>query len=333
MAPIDDVQRGEMAHPDEALTSYCFGGLSDAERDAVEQHLMLCNACWAEFRRLDAAVRTLRASEAVTPTVSTAEAVTIFGISREFVRPFAGHTAFVLVVGVLFGLEWMIGLWSELGYSYDRFGSLAWALSAPVGVWATVTLLLGLWFDVRATRGGQTNGLMRSVLVNVLGLGTLVAALMVVLPAERTVQASFQTRTASAGYLKDAQFIFAPLLVFVLPAFHAVVRLQQELAHGRFRPVLGILSRDEHIAPRNMLYLSPRLLGAFLAVYGIVKLVGANHMLDALTPGPYAQLFTVASYISTGVWFAIPIIALWWYTSALNELRREASAIRGLTRP
>jgi anti-sigma factor RsiW len=325
----DDASR----HLGPTLMSYCFGGLSEAEQDAVEQHLMVCDSCWRQFQRLDVAVRALRSSPEVVPTLSAADAVAVFGISRELGRPLGGHAVFVSAIVILFGLEWTVGLWSELGYSYDRFGALAWTLSAPVGLWAGATLLLGLWTDARATRAGKTSGLLWSIFVNLLGLGALVAALVMILPAERTIQASFQTRTAAGGYLKDAEFIFAPLLVFILPTFHTVACLQRELAAGRFQQVLAVFGpRSERVLPRGMLYVPIWVLTTFLLVESVLKITGTNHMLDALTPGPYAQLFSNAAYISTAIWFAIAIAGLWWYCSALNELKREARAIVSLER-
>ncbi len=53
-------------------------------------------------------------------------------------------------------------------------------------------------------------------------------------------------------------------------------------------------------------------------------------MLDARTPGPYANLFTMASYISTGLWLAIGVISLGWSASTLNELKREALVLARL---
>ena len=86
----------------------------------------------------------------------------------------------------------------------------------------------------------------------------------------------------------------------------------------------------DRIVPRGILYVPPQLLGAILLVLGIVKLVGANHMLDALSPGPYANLFTVASYVSTAIWFAIAIWSVVRYLDSLNELKREALALSRL---
>ena len=65
---------------------------------------------------------------------------------------------------------------------------------------------------------------------------------------------------------------------------------------------------------------------------GIVKVVGTNHMLDALTPGPYAQLFSLAVYVSTALWLSIGIISLAWYSARLNDLKREALALTALNR-
>jgi hypothetical protein len=153
--------------------------------------------------------------------------------------------------------------------------------------------------------------------------------LVLVLPDERTILASFETRTASGGYLKDIIQIFVPVLVFVVPTFHAVVALQRELRARRHEPVLQLLTgAPEGVAPRGMLHLSPRVLAVILFVLGTWKAVGANHMLDALQPGPYATLFTMAAYVSTALWFAITIGGLAWYVSARNELKRECAAAR-----
>jgi hypothetical protein len=153
------------------------------------------------------------------------------------------------------------------------------------------------------------------------------------LPPEQTIQASFQTRTAAGGFLKDATILFVPLLVFILPAFHTVLALQKLLASGRQEQVLDFLTkRLESLSPPGLLYLSPRLLGLILLVLGIMKVAGANYMLDALTPGPYSQLFSMVAYVSTGLWLAIPLWSIGWLSVNLNELKREAVALSTLDR-
>jgi Putative zinc-finger len=330
---IEPRQRRQSATPGRILTAYCFGALSGREQDAVEQHLMACDVCWAQFQRLDAAVTTLRFDASVRPSFAVRDVTSVLGLSGRLERSFGGHAPFAIGIAVLYGLEWTVGLWSELGYSYDRFGSLAWGLSLPALACVTATVLVAFWVDAKATRSGSVNGLWKSTAVLALGLGALVAALMMILPAERTILASFQTRTAASGYLKDAELIFAPLLVFFVPAFHTVLQLQSDLAAGRPQQVMRLFAPlPDRLVPRGMIYLSPRILGVFLGVYGLVKIVGTNYMLDALTPGTYAQLFTVAAYISTGIGFGIGIVSLAWYSSGLNDLKREAMAVIALER-
>jgi len=313
------------------LTAYCFGTADEQERQAVETHILLCDHCWHEVRRLESSVRVLRSRVAPQPALPPDQFVSVFGLSGRLMRRFAGHATFAVAIALLYGAEWSIGVWTELGYAYDRFGNLAWLLFGPVGVWVAATMLAALWVGATSTRRGETNGAFRSAAVTIVGLGALVAVLVLVLPAESTIQASFQTRTASAGYFKDAILIFAPLLPFILPPFHTVVRLQSELLRGRHEAVFDYLTGQQYaVSPRGLFYLSPRILVAFLVIYGAVKLVGANHMLDALTPGPYANLFTMASYASTAVWFAIAVAGLVWYVTNLEEIKRECLALHKL---
>jgi hypothetical protein len=319
-------------HLGEALTSYCFGGLPDDARDEVERHLMACNACWQEFQRLDAAVRTLRFDATLELALPGNDVISLLGLSSRLGRPFGGHLLFALTIAGLYGLEWTIGVWSELGYAYDRFGRLAWALSVPVAGWVVGSLLVSLSLDVTATRAGGTNGLARSTIVILSSLGVLMMCLLAVLPAEPTIRASFQTRTAAVGYLKDAVLLFLPLLVFIVPVFHAIVWLQRELRAGHADMVLGLLAkRADALIPRGMWFLSSRFLTGFLLVAGTLKIVGTNYMLDALKPGPYAGLFSLAAYLGTGVWLAIAVVSLAWYANNLNELKREATALAALT--
>jgi hypothetical protein len=189
------------------VTSYCFDEAREDQQDSVERHLLECDACWEIFQRLDAAVRTLRLDRSVKTRFAPAEVVSQLGFSGRLDRAFGGHAAVVLVLAGLYGIEWAIGLWSELGYSYDRFGSLAWALSGPVAAWVAASLIISLWIDVRAARAGRHDGLLRSVAFALVTQGIATAVLVSVLPAEFTIQASFQTRTASAGYFKDVMNI------------------------------------------------------------------------------------------------------------------------------
>jgi hypothetical protein len=283
---------------------------------------------------LIAAVGILRTANALPPPFSSSELVSVFGISSRLRRPFAGHLSFAVGVGALFGLQFVAGIWVELGYSYNRFGHLAWLLSWPAGFLAALAVLVGLYFDVQATRVGREDGLLRSLLVSGVGISLLTLVIVGLLPAEQTIRASFQTRTASSGYLKDVLVVFAPTLVFILPPLHTVVTLQRLLSAGRFESVLATLAPGPMSVPaRGVMYLSPRLLGVVFVLLGGLRLAGANHMLDALAPGPYAELFSIATYLNVGLWFAATMWAMAWFTASLDELKREAVALAHLTRP
>jgi hypothetical protein len=310
------------------LTSYCFGDISVGDFQRIEAHLLECEACWEEFQRFDAGVRTLRFDHMLRPPLPINEAVSMLGLSGRLNRPFGGHQRFVLWIAVLYGLVWAVGIWSELGYSYERYSGLVWALFLPTAIWVAAALTFALWCDAKATKAAQTSGLVRSATIVLLALGALVVCLVFVLPAEQTILASFQTRTASSGYFKDALQIFLPLMVFILPSFHTVLHLQRDLGLGRHRLVARLLTwHPERVWPRGVFYLSPPVLAVVLLILGVLKIQGANHMLDALSPGPYANLFSVASYISTGLWFAIALASLVWFQITLNELKRESQAL------
>lgn len=331
---VTDTQGDRDIHLGSVLTAYCFGEASDSDREAVEQHLFVCDRCWEECHRLMGAVDILRAGDALPPPFTAVELLSVSGISSRLGRPFAGHRTFALGVVAIFALQFLVGVWVEVGYSYDRFGHIAWLLSWPAGILASIAVLAGLNLDVKAVRGGRDDGLLRSVLVGAVGIALLTLVVVGLLPAEQTIRASFQTRTAAAGYLKDVLVVFAPVLVFILPSFHTVVTLQRLLGAGRFEKVLATLVPGPMSVPaQGVLYLSPRLLGVVFLALGGLRLSGANHMLDALSPGPYAQLFSVMTYLNVGLWFGATVWSMAWFASSLNELKREAVALGRLTPP
>jgi hypothetical protein len=323
---VESCERPELSTQ---ITPYCFGDISKQERSMFEAHVLECDSCWREVDRLSNGVHVLRTDSNLKQTLVTPELFGAFGISGGLDRPFGGHLTYVIAVAVLYGLEWTAGIWTELGYSYDRFGPLAWMLSGPVMIWVSATLVLSLRADANETRAQSSSGLVRSGFLMLVSLAVLTIVMTILLPSDKTILASIQTRSANGGYLKDAVFLFLPLLVFVLPPFHSVLALQRELRAGRSDQVMKIVTRaSDAIAPRGVWFLSPRLLAVVLFVVGAFKIVGTNYMLDSLAPGPYANLFTFASYTSTALWFGIALLSLVWYSSRLNELKREAIALQ-----
>jgi hypothetical protein len=59
-----------------------------------------------------------------------------------------------------------------------------------------------------------------------------------------------------------------------------------------------------------------------------------NHLFGALTSAPCANLFRQLVLVRATIWLLLPAVCLWWYVSALQELKREALVlIRLLERP
>ena len=107
----------------EFVTSYCFGDASEAERRMFEAHLLDCDFCWTEVRRLSAAVEALRTDKELIQTISPADVSTVLGLSSKLSRPFAGHVQHVMAAAGLYALRYAIGLLTEVSYAFDRLGA------------------------------------------------------------------------------------------------------------------------------------------------------------------------------------------------------------------
>src|SRR5262245_8739935 len=86
---------------DKSIASYCFGDANDEERNRLESHLLECQYCWSEVRRLDAIIQQL-ATHA--DTQLDREVIAMIGTSSLLDRPFGGHWAYAIVAAILYGL-------------------------------------------------------------------------------------------------------------------------------------------------------------------------------------------------------------------------------------
>lgn len=118
-------------------------------------------------------------------------------------QPLGGHTGFVLLLAVLYGLLHAASVWTKLAYSYDEFKTLVWSVSVLVLVWATAVLTLALRVAVGQSRRDGARGLEWSTAVALGGLGIMAAACWLVSPPNPTIDATFQTRSAAGGFLKN----------------------------------------------------------------------------------------------------------------------------------
>lgn len=175
--------------------------------------------------------------------------------------------------------------------------------------------------------------LARSASIAVATVGIVTFAVFALLPHVPTVAANFETRSAAVGYVKNVVQYFAPLLVFMVPTFHAVVSLQHELHAGRHQTILEFVSgHPEGTPPRGTWVVPLWLLTAGLFASLILGQLGASYLLDNLKPGPYRNLLTVALYVRIGLWWVTALFCIVWYQRRLEDVKREARAVVRLLR-
>lgn len=309
------------------VTPYCFADLSEADREVFEIHLLSCEACWREVDRLSSATSILRSSPTVMRRLRTAEVVSQFGMSSHLERPLGGHVGFGIAVGVLYGLLHAASVWTELAYSYGQFAILGWLSSAAVFAWVALATCATLSLTTKWILSGNHRVLSKASLLVLGSLAIMTMLMWLLLPQTPTIEANFATRSAAAGFFKNEVLYFVPLLLFILPTFHAVVSLQVQLRAGRFGAVLDVLTDcREGVAPRGVWLVPTWFLVAILLVGAFLGYAGTNHLLDNLKPSPYSNTFTAALYIRVSLWFVVAMLCFAWYQRSIQELRREAIA-------
>lgn len=309
------------------ITPYCFGDITDTQRTAFEIHLLECSRCWQEVVRLERAVRALRTDRSVALSLTTREVPGLLGVSAALERPLGGHAGHAIAASSLFGLLFAIPVLVEVAYRWDLYERLALWLAPSVFAWMLVSTLLALWVEARAARRRHI-GLVQGLSVMVGAAAVLSAVLMFVLPRTPTVEAAFQTYPVHLGFLKSAFYALLVGPVFVVWPFHFVLATQRELQRGAHRQVLALLSGDRrHVPPRGVLYPRLWILGLYFAVLFVFHWVGVSHLFDNLHEREHANLFRALVMVRVGLSLILPALCLWWYATALNELRRECLAV------
>lgn len=279
------------------------------------------------MQRLSAATAIIKTNPNVMRRLRTPEVIGQFGMSGHLDQSFGGHRAFALVVPSLYGLLHAASVWTELSYSYDRFVTLLWALSAFAFTCAAVGTALALWLAARGALAGDDRSLGVATLALVAVIALMTTSMWQMLPQVPTIDANFATRSAAAGFLKNELLYFAPLLLFVVPPFHAVVALQAQLRAGRVGAVLELLTDSPKGLPPRGVWLIPMwFFLLMLLVAGVIGYTGSNNLLDNLKSSPYSNMFTAALYVRVFLWYVVAIACVLWYQRSLQELKREAIA-------
>lgn len=315
-------------HLHERIEQALFGDVTPEERSALEAHLLVCDACWNEFERINAAVLVLRSERSAIQPVMAADLLQLAGLGGRLGTWFGGHSGFVWTIAAAYGAMSALAVLVEVAYEWNLHA--AWAPVAALAV-GTGSLLTGLVAFEALRRFVQQERRLPFLAGAVpLALWTALAAWLVApwLPEHPVVLATFQTMPARVGWTKSLlQALEVPMLSLVL--FHGVLMLQRELQGNRVEGLLKVLIRDPmRVNPKGFVFIPPAAAAVVYVLLAAWWIAGTAHLLDNLQRAPYMGLFMALAQTRMAMFLAATLTALIWYALALNGLKREAIAIR-----
>jgi hypothetical protein len=314
----------------ELATPFCFGEATDAQRDAFELHLMECDACWQAVQRLEQAVGMLRADMTLAHTLTTKDIASVLGMSAALDRPFGGHARHAVTAAVMYALLYALPLLVEVAYAWNLYGRTALIVAPFVFVWMFATTLGALAVCVRDARA-DVRGFVRPLFLLIGASAVFCAVLVPLAPSAAVTQASFQTWPANLAFLKSTFHAWLVAPVFILWPFHFVLVMQRQLALGRYERVVKLLTRDSYaVPPPGVRYPAVWALGLYFAGLVTYNWLALSHLFDHLAAGPYKNLFMALVLARVAIWLALPVICIWWYQGALDELKRESVVVTSL---
>lgn len=311
------------------VSAYCFGDLGEPDRTSFERHLLECEECWADVRRLDRAVNVLRTEESLGEPLKGYDMFVMMGISSRLPLPFGGHLWHVLTASVLYALLYAVALVLEVTYQLDQYRPGLWGVSFGVFVWVFVTSVAGLGFDWKSAKRHEGARLSSYSVPVFIGAAVLLyAALRLYLPDQSITDARFQTYPARGAYLKDICY-FLPLgIVFLVLPYQFVLSMQKELAAGRHRLSLALLSGEKWgVVPHGSIYPRAWWLGLLLFGAFVVSMTLTSHLLDNLMPGAFRGLFVQLVWGRVALYFSLGLTCLFWYYRSLNEIKWECLGV------
>ncbi len=306
------------------ITAYCFGRASEKEKRLVAVHILECQACWQEVKKLQTAVEVLNIDRILVKTVSPADFVAAVGISSKLDQPLGGHLWHGVISGSLFGLLYTVALLVEIAYDFDRYKTRGLLLAPMVFIWILAVSLGGKWLVWRRTLGGLRSGWWMALLVELTGIGLLFAGICQFLPATPITKLTFQAYTAQAAYLKTiCYFVFLQSLFAVMP-FHFIIEMQRELQAGRYQNAFRVLTSDKMgIVPRGVLSTKGWVLTLLLVIIIPVSLFLHHNLMSHLVDAPGMNLFANLLLIRLLLFYFAGVECITWFHRSINELKRE----------
>jgi hypothetical protein len=149
-----------------------------------------------------------------------------------------------------------------------------------------------------------------------------------VLPASPITESLNQAQSAQGAYLKDIYYSLILAVLFVIPPYCFVVRMQQELHAGRHASALDLLTGNKlSVAPPGTVYVRLWVLGLALMIMASLSVYLTANLLDHIKPSAYMNLFTNMIYLRLILYYGLGVECLAWYYRALNDLKRECLAV------
>lgn len=307
------------------LADYCFADLPDEKRRLFEAHLLECEHCWREVRRLGSAVEALRQDKSLVWSVSQADLSALAGISAKLERPFGGHIGHVLVTCAMYSLAYVVALLVEVAYAFDELGPTLLRIAPAVSLWIFATSIAALYVDWKSVVAGRRNGLALSLTVLGSAAVVLYAVLLLFLPDSPVTPMKIQAHTPQASFLKSVRHFVPTAGFFLALPFHFVLAMQRELREGRYREVLGLLCGEKWAtAPPGVFSLTVRTFWILLLIALLGSIALLNYQFWNLQAGPYMNLFIHLVQLKWVIFFAIGLKCLAWYSKRLDDLKRES---------
>jgi len=234
----------------------------------------------------------------------------------------SAHPWHLLGSCAIYGLAYVCMLLLEVAYT-DQFWRPALKMTPLIFSWIFLTSVTALLTGWRMTlkRGAKALPLL---IVTFIGSAlVLYGTLSLFLPSVPITQATFQTQTAQAAYLKNVVLYFLPLvIVFLIIPLHLIASLRHQLAMGNSGEIRALLlDKQRANAPRNSIYLKPRTLGLLLLLAAIVSLPSTYWLLDHLKIGPYMNRFMLLVMCREILYFGLGCECLFWYSRTLNDIK------------
>lgn len=237
---------------------------------------------------------------------------------------FSGHEWYVLAASALYAAYFGVALLVELAYQFDRYGRAGQGIALLISCAIFASSLLGLSMGAKRIASGRRGGLLLSATILVLAAAAVLIGACAFLPAQPITQATFQTFTAQAAYVKAFCYIVPLGLIFLVTPFHFIVAMERELQSRD--PVLGVnllTGMKPSAAPGGTVFLRTWFLLLLLVGMMVYSLIGRSHLFDNLKPGPYMSLFQNLIHVRMILYFSLAILCLAWYYGGLNELKRD----------